>query len=178
MTNNALEIENYSFKPDDKLFLDANIWLFVYGPQDPSDRRVEIYSHALARILAVRSRLFIDALVVSEFINTYARLKWRIVAPQIKKFKEFRKKGEFKAVAEDIAADIRRVLDLCSWIESGFLMPDVHRLIDEYASGDFDFNDQVIASICRRNGFKLVTDDSDFKGKGIQVVTANSRLLR
>ncbi len=49
--------------------------------------------------------------------------------------------------------------------------------VDEYAAGESDFNDQIIAVLCKRKGLKLVTDDGDFHGQGIPVVTANRRLL-
>ncbi len=50
-------------------------------------------------------------------------------------------------------------------------------VIAEYAVGDSDFNDQIIATLCKRKGLKLVTDDGDFGGHGIPVVTANRKLL-
>jgi len=43
--------------------------------------------------------------------------------------------------------------------------------------GNSDFNDLVLVELCRSKGFMLVTDDGDFKGKGITVLTANRRLL-
>lgn len=177
MTHKVLALTGYDFKPGDKLFLDANIWLFVYGPQKPSDARVATYSQAFAKILAAKCRIYIDVLIVSEFINAYARLKWRLVAPRINKFKAFRRSLDFKPVAQGIAADVKRVLNHCSLIENGFETLDIDGLIDEYAAGDADFNDQIIAALCRRKGLKLVTDDGDFRGQGIPVVTANRRLL-
>src|SRR5680860_123364 len=176
MTHKAIALAGYDFKPEDQLLLDTNIWLFIYGPQKPGDSKTAIYSQALANILAAQSRIYIDILIVSEFINTYARLKWRLVAPQINQFKAFRRSPDFKPVAQDIAADVKRVLKHCSRIENGFEALDIDRLIAEYAVGDADFNDQVIAALCKRKGLKLVTDDGDFNGQGILVVTANKRL--
>ena len=177
MENNALAVASYNFKSEDELFVDTNVWLFIYGPQKPGDTRVAAYSHALARILAAQSRIYIDVLIVSEFVNTYARLKWKLVAPHINQFKAFRKSVEFKPVAQDVAADVKRVLKHCSRIESSFEALDIDGLINQYGAGDSDFNDQVITELCKRNGLTLVTDDGDFDGQGIPVVTANKRLL-
>ncbi|MFH1075273.1 MAG: type II toxin-antitoxin system VapC family toxin [Pseudomonadota bacterium] len=177
MTNKALAVNNYNFKSEDKLFVDANVWLFAYGPQKPRDARVATYSQALAKILSAQCRIYIDVLIVSEFINAYARLKWNIMDKPHNYFKQFRKSTDFKAIAQDIAADVKRVLNHCSRIENGFEAMNVNNLIDEYAAGDSDFNDQIIVALCKRRGFKLVTDDSDFGGQGIPVVTANKRLL-
>lgn len=176
MTHKAMAVDSYNFKPEDELFLDANIWLFVYGPQRPGDAKAAVYSLALSKILAAQSRIYIDVLVLSEFINTYARLKWNQAALPIK-FKAFRNSPDFKPVAKDIAADVKLVLKHCSRIEDGFEALDLDNLMDGYAEGDSDFNDQVIAALCKRKGLKLVTDDGDFSAHGVPVVTANKRLL-
>ncbi len=177
MTHKALALTSYDFKPEDELLLDTNIWLFIYGPQKPGNLRVATYSQAFAKILAAQSRIYIDVLIVSEFINTIARLRWKLIAPHIKQFKDFRRSNDFKPVAQDIAADVKRVLNHCSRIESGFEALDINGVIAEYAVGNSDFNDQIIATLCKRKELKLVTDDGDFGGHGIPVVTANKRLL-
>jgi hypothetical protein len=80
-------------------------------------------------------------------------------------------------VAWDIAADVKRVLQHCTRVASGFETLAIDTLIDEFATGDLDFNDQILTSLCDRTGLKLVTDDGDFRGRGISVITANQRLL-
>ena len=168
MANGAEEISTYDFKSSEELLLDANIWLFVYGPQQPNDPKVTAYSKALKHILAVKSRIYIDVLIVSEFINTYARIKWRLL-PQSSRpgnFKQFRKSGDFKPVAQYIAADVKRVLQHCQRVESGFESLTIDTLVDEYAAGDSDFNDQILTTLCKKKGLKMVTDDADFKEIG------------
>jgi len=177
MSHKALAVTNYNFKPEDELFLDTNVWLLVFGPQKPGDRRVATYSQAFAKILTAKCQIYIDVLIVSEFINTYARLKWNVMGNPHAKFKQFRNSSDFKPIAKDIAADVRRVLKHCSRVESRFKTLDINELIAEYADGNSDFNDQVIAALCQNKGLKLITDDGDFHGKGIPIVTANRRLL-
>lgn len=177
MTHRAKEITRYEFQPSDELLLDTNVWMLVYGPQSPGNHRVAVYSQALAKILAAQSRIHIDVLIVSEFINTYARLKWKLLSTSSTDFKQFRKSVDFKPVAQDIAADVKRVLQHCTRVASGFESLVIETLIDEYAAGNSDFNDQVLTTLCKRTGLKLVTDDGDFKGLGIPVITANKRLL-
>ena len=75
MTLKAVSVRNYHFKSQDKLFLDANIWLYIYAPQNPKSYWVNVYSKAFGRILTAKSCIYIDILVISEFINAYARLK-------------------------------------------------------------------------------------------------------
>ena len=100
MKNKAVYVTKYRFQPEDKLFFDANIWLFIYGPQEQKNTKVDIYSSAFHRILKAKSRIYIDILIVSEFINTYSRLKWNILKrlgdiseTSMEKFKNFRKQS-------------------------------------------------------------------------------------
>ena len=109
-------------------------------------------------------------------INTYARMKHRLVAPKLN-FKDFRKSTDFQVVAQDIVADAKLVMKQCAWVANGLELPLVDGLLDEYAHGKSDFNDQVISAFCSQHGLKLVTDDSDFKDRNIPILTANSQLL-
>jgi len=177
MANKAFAANDYNFAPDDRLLLDTNVWFFIYGPQKPGDTRAAVYSEVLAKILAARSKVFIDVLIVSEFINTYARLQWNVMGKPHGDFKSFRKSLNFKPIAQDIAAAVRQVLKHCLRIESGFDGLVINDLLNEYAFGEADFNDQIIAALCREKGLILVTDDGDFRGNEIPLVTANKRLF-
>ena len=180
MRNSAEDIRSYVFKPTDELLLDANIWLFVYGPSKPGDWKVAVYSRALDKILKAQSPIYVDVLIISEFINRYARLKYHIHFPNpdaYHSFKQFRKSADFKPIAQDVAADVRRVLQHCERVESGFDTLDIVALVEEYEKGDSDFNDQVLAELCRSKELILVTDDGDFADAGLMVVTVNRRLL-
>lgn len=173
MSDKAVAVLDYIFKPEDRLLLDANILLFLYGPGSPRDSRARDYSRAYKRMLEANSQIYVDVLVVSEFINRYARIK----CGSKRNFKRFRQSKAFEPVAGAIADAMRRILKHCKRIRNGFEALQINPLLDEYAKGNSDFNDQVIASICKRERLKLVTDDSDFSGKGIRVLTANRNLL-
>ena len=180
MKNRAEDISRYLFQGTDALLLDANVWFFVYGPHRPGSKKAATYSAAFAKILKAKCPIYIDVLIVSEFINRYARLKHNILprGPSIpSNFKQFRRSAAFKSIACDIAADTRRILEHCIRIESGFDVLDINALVDEYEKGDSDFNDQVLAELCKSRGLKLVTDDADFRDRGLMILTANRRLL-
>ena len=177
MTIKALSVSNYTFSSEDKLFFDANIWLFLHGPQQsPVRNRVKTYSQAFKRILIAKSQIHIDVLIVSEFINSYARIMWRNSRLNID-FKRYRNSTQFKRVAQIIASDVKLVMQHCSPVESGFVKLEMNDLLDEYAAGGFDFNDQVISELCKTEGLTLITHDGDFKGSGVPILTANKKLL-
>ena len=177
MKHKVVAVRNYNFTCQHKLFLDANIWLYLYAPQKPGNYWVSVYSKVFARILKAKSQIYIDVLVVSEFINTYARIKWKLIAPHLNSFKDFRDSPDFKPVAQDIAADMKQIMKHCSRIENGFSTLGTDDLFNDYAKGDSDFNDQVITELCKSNGLTLITNDGDFKTQEIPILTANRKFL-
>ena len=177
MKHKAIPVNQHNFASTDNLFLDANIWLYLFGLHKPTEPTVQTYSDVFNRILNAQSKIYIDVLVVSEFINAYARRKWRHISPHLHSFKVFRNSSDFKSVAQDIAAEVKQIMKHCSRIESSFATLRIDDLLNDYATGDFDFNDQVITEICKTNGFTLITNDGDFKTQEIPILTANRTLL-
>lgn len=180
MSSNAIPIEPYAFSEDDTLFLDTNIWLSVYGPQSsPDNWRTKLYSNALKRIINAKSIVFIDVLVLSEFVNRYSRMAFWVKRPNARpnEFKKFRKSSDFKPVAKAISDDVRRILKYCQRIGSGFESIDVDASLAIYESERPDFNDMIMAELCKKNSLKLITHDADFKKFEITVLTANKNLL-
>jgi len=181
MANKAENIASHVFKKSDRVLLDANVWLFINGPQNPGDRRVSIYSEAFKKILQAGSAIYVDALIVSEFINRYARMKyelWKTRRPQQNTFKNFRKSADFKPAAREISDSAKYVLRNCARIDSGFASLDIDSLLKEYADGDSDFNDQVLSKLCKREGLIFITDDADFKKHDLPILSANKKLLK
>ncbi len=166
MTHDVSHVGDYHFTTNDALFLDANIWLCMYGSTSVGrNNRKETYLSAFRRILEAKSRIYINVLVVSEIINVWARISyrdWEYWSPQ--NFKAYRSSDAFKSVASDIAADIKRILSYCSRIESGFETAEIDTLIDEYKETGSDFNDQIIRELCKSRDLRLITDDGDFYG--------------
>ena len=149
------EIRHYNFTAQDKLFLDANIWLYLYGPPKPRSYWRPIYASVFNRIVRAKSRIYIDVLVVSEFINAYARLKWRDALSYPNAFKTFRNSSDFKPVTQNIATHVKQIMKHCTRIESDFVTLPMDDLLADYISGDYDFNDQVITEICKKQQIHL-----------------------
>lgn len=181
MKNNASEISAYLLNPADEFLLDTNIWLRLYGPAaNAGDPRTTIYSKALGEMLTTNCRICIEVLILSEYINRYIRLRHNLLKrrPGINSdFKQFRSSIEFKAIASDAAGDVRQILKHCNCIDSDFAALDIAGLIDEFEKGDSDFNDQVLAELCKSRNLILVTHDGDFKDLGLNLLTANQKLL-
>ena len=172
-------IKGYSFSGTEALLFDANIWLALYHPAGADRRQVAIYSRAFKRILKAGSSIFLDVLVLSEFINRCARLAHRRDRPREspRDFKRYRDSAEFAPVARDIANTSRRILGYCTRTESCFESVDAVALLSDYETARPDFNDLILAEVCKAKGLTLVTHDADFRRSPIRVLTANTKLL-
>ena len=182
MKNTTLDLRTYSFRSDDKLFFDANIWLFIYGPQrDAHNPRVTQYSSAFSKALKNGCHIFIDDLILSEFINRYAHLEFSRIKQETsqdyRNFKQFRNSPYFPTIAAAIASELRRLFKHVKQVDNGFSSMDIQRIISEYENGKSDINDQIIAHLCQSKGLVLVTDDGDFKETGLTIATVNKKLL-
>jgi predicted nucleic acid-binding protein len=178
--NDVVDIRSYTFRSEDRLLLDTNIWLLVYGPNaDSDDRRTKAYSAALRKMREHKAKIFTDELILSEFINRFARWEYGQLAPSTRPqyFKEFRKSPAFKQVAQEIAASAKMILKMTVCCDSGFDRMNVEQMLIEFETGNFDFNDQIIFELCKAKQFILVTDDGDFKTTDISILTVNRALL-
>lgn len=175
MTGSASMVKDYQFSASDTIFLDANIWLYLYGPQaDPRKWQTSVYSTAFKRALKAKCRIFIDVLILSEFVNVYGRMEHKAHGSQ-SKWKDFRKSRHFPAVG--IADAVRRIMKYAEAVESGFPSMDMAEFLAAYEAESPDFNDAVFVHLCRAKGFTLITHDADFKGAGLNILTANKHLL-
>lgn len=180
MKNQVKSIKNYNFNNSDRLCLDTNVWIYVFCPQKPHDPLVEVYSKAFRSILETEGHIYINSLIISEFINRSAKFHFDLQKNNdngIRNFKSFRQSPAFKPIALNITADLKRILGLSSRLECNFTGLDINTLINKYGEGNYDFNDQMITELCKHNGLTLVTHDNDFYNHNIPIITANPRLL-
>lgn len=180
MSNKTYRIETYPFSERDAVLFDANVWLYIYGPQGELHPHLHTkYTLAFRRIRQAKVPIFIDVLVLSEFINAYARITYNNLpeATRPKNFKIFRNSDKFKPVAEQIAKYSRRLLSKCDRTHISFELTNMGSILSDYRTGEADFNDQMLAELCREKGLKLVTHDADFRGEDLTIITANSRII-
>ena len=175
--NKITNIRDYSFSGNDDLFLDTNVWLSIYGPLTRRRSRATAYSRAIKNIQLKNCNIHVDEIVLSEFINAFAQWEFKQTETEIDNFKEFRSTEAFIPIAEEIKQAAKRILKQCKIVDNAFHRFNVYSFLDEYGKGKSDFNDLLIAEVCKTYGFTLITDDGDFKGNNVAILTANNRLL-
>ncbi len=174
------DIKKYTFSEQDHLLLDANIWMSIYGPIAKKDWRTSVYSAALKEIRKNNCEIFIDVLILSEFINAFSRAEFNQLNPIIKpqNYKDFRNSAQFKPYAQEISINARKIIKICRRCDSVFEYMDLPSLLAQYEEGESDFNDQILVEICKSKDLTLITHDADFKAESINILTANKKLLK
>jgi len=183
-TNKACDAATYPFRAGEKILLDANIWLMLQPPSGRPDTTgaTAVYSSAFARLMRANAEPVIESLVLSEYLNRYLRLEyngsWEGRYGRNGGFKAFRRSADFLPLGRSAVVDARRILSLASTRDSPLHLVDLPSILSETEAGGLDFNDGMLAETCRLRGWKLLTHDRDMTVGGIEVLTANGKLLR
>jgi len=178
----AIDIRRYSYSSLDHFLLDTNIWLAVHGPEPARDWSTDIYSAALRDMNKRGCGIWVDVVVLSEFINAYVRKEYdricdKLPDERLRGFKAIRNTPQFKQVAEEVAAAARTILKVATPCATGFEQADIDAVLSDFGACRLDFNDRVLVELCKARSFTLVTHDVDFRDSGVTVLTANRRLL-
>lgn len=186
MANSQIRsVENHAFSSKDRLFLDTNVLLWMHGRQVPSKAKDEteedarcndLYTGADKMIRARKSAVYFNTVVISEFATVSMRK--RFDRYQLKKLQQ-KNDSSLRPAAEDVRKDVVCMLNR----ENGHLLDDcfhkgtVLEMFDEFVQKNADFNDLIIARMCRSHGLTLITHDVDFANRGIPILTANEAMI-
>ncbi len=179
MKNKAFNLSKYTFSSSDKILFDANIWLYLFPPPgNPQYPFAAVYSAHFSRMIRDGAQPVLDPIVLSEYLNRYCRIEWegRYKRTHIK-YKAFRDSPDFKSVGKSAASFARKISSLCARHANSSEKLDIEKALKGFETGESDFNDALIADVCKIHGFKLLTNDADFRTGGIEVLTTNPKLL-
>jgi len=183
--NRAFSAAGYAFKKGERVLVDANVWLFLQPPAaQPPKAYTRAYSTAFKNLVLAEAEPVLDALILSEYLNRYWQIEWRAwekinpgLAVRYPYAKDFRKSPYFTPIAQNAIAEAKCIRGLCGVRETPLHLTDLNDVLSEFAAGTFDFNDGVLLESCRLRGWKMLTDDGDMTKGGIEVLTANQRLI-
>lgn len=178
--NKAHDAANYAFLPGEPILVDANVWLYLHPPAaQPTPSWAAAYSGVYSRLLRAKARPVVDALILSEYLNRYVRLEydatWKASYP---KFKDFRQSPGGVNVLQAAVAEISHILKTTVAYDTPLSKVDLPAVLNAVQSGTLDFNDGLLIQNCRLHGWKLLTNDIDMSVGGIELLTANKKLLQ
>jgi predicted nucleic acid-binding protein len=169
-------IEKYDFTETKGYFFDTNIWLYIYGPIGWPDEKSDVYSRALKEIRNSNGTIYINCMIISEFINAFSRIEFK-EQTEYSRYKEFRNSLAYRAIAQDIARNVKKILKSTLACDPELQAINLPEVMDLFEQGKYDFNDLLFAQICRAKNLVFVTHDKDFSELGVEILTANEKLL-
>ncbi len=171
--NDISKVSNHSF------FFDANVLIYLFGSSFDQHWGKE-YSK-IYNLLLHKDDLFIDFMIISEFINREARISYQShldfynISKSQLTFKDYRNCQDgidvLNGIYETVKVDILTKFNI---IEEVFSKSDI---VEFLIINSLDFNDKAIRNICLKNNYILVTNDSDFINTGLNILTANNKIL-
>jgi hypothetical protein len=180
-TNKAIHAIHCGYKPSDRIIFDANILVSLFsGLEPPGSVIVRNYSSALKAIRTSGATILLDVLVLSEFVNVCARKEYDLAhppGPGRPSFKKFRQSAAFAPIAQAISRATQQIASLSMAVDHAFSRWPLTELLNDYATGQHDLNDQCLVQLCRQEQAFLLTDDRDFVAGGITILTTNPKLL-
>lgn len=182
---NVYDIKNYEPQPKDKYLFDTNVLVFLYNGYNPDlikdASKSDVYSAFLDKIIKANAQIYVSALNLSEFVNVivsraYLVEKKNHPKEQYDKKRHFRKSPSYESVMNFIRPTTKSILKTFSKINDSFIELDTDKLLKELK---YDFNDEYFVYLSEYKGFKIVTDDKDFKylSAPIDIITGNKNLL-
>lgn len=180
MNSSIHDVTQFQFSSEVRLFIDTNVWILLHAPSYRADSRVLVYTEAWRRALAAGSQVFATPYLVAEFVKAYSINAWR-TRPEKKihpEYKQFRSNPEvFGQVAIEIDDAIQEMKKHVHFEPDGIEIEHLVDLLPQYGDGRADFTDLLFAHSCHKNNWTLVTDDADYAGIEVNLLTANRTLL-
>ncbi len=176
--NKAHRAQTYAFRSGELVLIDANVWLYLQPPAgQPTPAHASGYSAALKNLLSAQARPVTEALVLSEYLNRYLRIEYAAWSRRYPDFKVFRKSLDCRPIAQAAIANAKSILKFAAAEDTPLSQTDLPAILAETEAGSLDFNDAVLVESCRLRGWKMLTHDGDMTIGGIEVLTANNKLL-
>lgn len=181
MTNERLEVSDENLEAifaGKGLVFDTNVWLRVDGYfTDTADRRSRIYSWFYKKALEHSQTIFLPQVVASEYVKV-SLMSMATDAGWKPSDGKVHQHPQYDDWISDVADCLFHVSEGAVRLSDAFLDLDLDTCLRECIEHSIDFNDVLIADLCRRNDLTLVSDDADLAEQPVRIATANKKLLR
>ncbi|MDX1907557.1 MAG: PIN domain-containing protein [Bacteroidia bacterium] len=164
---------------DRSVLFDANVLIYNFWPSG-NQAWEAVYSRAFGQLLHQGNPLYVSLTILSEVINRALRLEYNNYLQRTSRgqhtfpFKKYRDSSDGQQMLSDIYDIVRDTILL------HFTMVDQclsnAETISLLTPGTLDFNDAYIVKLCQDHSLVLLTNDSDFKNAGLDLLSSNHGL--
>ncbi|MBX2905890.1 MAG: type II toxin-antitoxin system VapC family toxin [Taibaiella sp.] len=179
-----LSIKDFRPSSSESFFFDNNVWMFIHYPiGNYASEKQKAYSRLLETLILMRCNIFINALLLSEFINSCLRIEFNEWCRQDKNqgkqliFKEhFVGCDDYKKAVSSILSSVAQIRKISQAGNDDFNSMNLDSVLAGMTRRDF--NDNYYLSLAERKRWTIVSDDSDFlKGNDYKVRVVTARKL-
>ncbi len=173
-----ISLNSYTPNGDDKIFIDANIWLYLFCPiGNYKHDIVNGYNKLFFKLLNSKCAIYTTSMILSEFFNVYCRIDFAYKKKEARNknldYKnDFRNTSYFQSLTENICDIINnKILKYSIRLNDEFNNIDIENIL--ISDNNFDFNDKYHAQLCESNNIKILTNDHDFLNlsNNIEIIT-------
>ncbi|MGB0454354.1 MAG: hypothetical protein ACPGJV_11650 [Bacteriovoracaceae bacterium] len=178
------DIQSYTPTSSDKFLIDTNVLLFLYCPLGNYQQFIiQKYSSFFNDMVNAGSTLYISSQILSEFINVYLRLDFKIFQNQsgnsgaIYK-RDYRSSARFgPTVAALVNTLNNQVFNVVQKLDDNFANISASNILSNIDK--IDHNDAYYAELVAGTGIKVLTDDKDYEiyKTTHEIFTGNPRLI-
>ena len=169
MICNKIVDASHLVEEKNKYIVDTNILIYLYGDTalKTETKKVKILYEKYNKALNLGCKVYIQAVVISEFINRWHKLEFDKIKRLEKNYKlnykkNYRDTEKYKENNEFIMKTIKdSILSRCIMINDNFNDEDKEKLFADNEGQDF--NDVLIINIANKNGCYLLSADIDAK---------------
>ena len=180
--SNKYNSSNIQSITNKKIFLDANILIYLFGFGTPTSSNWESqYANLYTKLHNQNNTFVVDYIVISEFVNRAIKIEYDnyLNSNNLDKnslsYKNYRNSLDGQEALKDIYIIVNdEILNEFEVIEKSYSKDDLKVMckVDE-----LDFSDKAIIKICEDNQFILLTNDTDFKNSYIDIVSCHKRMF-
>lgn len=179
MRAKARDARSHVYLAEDRILPDANVWLYLHAPVSGPILKPEMaaYTTAFKSMREVGCTVLLHPFVVGEYLNRYCRIEWEHTYPKRRLDKHARDSRDFRTIAEYAAASARELIKTAQLVAVPTIECPAGDILNRFATGGLDWNDQIVVECCQQNDYLLMTHDYDFHDSRIQLLTTNQKLL-
>lgn len=160
-----------TFKDSDKILVDANVLIYVYCPLNSPryDNFIGHYTDTLQKIHSAKASVYVNSLIISEFINRWLRMDFS--KSGLNDFKrDYRTSNRYKGTIKSILRELKKFYTYHNVINLNdeFTQSNFHKMYEDYPESDF--NDILIVENAIFNNCKILTQDNDFVKYPVTVI--------
>jgi len=172
-------------------FFDANVWLTIldgYYQKHYTKPYIDFFSTILSGNFEKKPQILMASLLLSEIVNRLlrdvhfvdfkAKNATNLGINQPNAFKQiYRKDAQYARDNKIIFQNVKSYQQVIKLIDDNFESYRLKDVINDNTTS-LDFNDYVYSKLVKKHKATIITNDIDFSGLSLNILTANQKLIK